>query len=965
MCVIQACQWRKRFPTRFLIPVPILLALAGTAFADIENEATAIGRFGVQAVISNNAGRSVPVSAPAPAVTLSMAGEVRENDGMHSAGDEIFLGLSAVNVGNIALTNPVIDSSGTALAFSGGDANGNGVMDIGEEWEFAGTYLLRQSDIDHAGADGTMEFAAALEFDQLPQQSVGATIPIERHPDLSIRHSLARLSSAMPFVFTLAIDIDVANTGNVTLNDIEIGSDLDEFSEAGTNFAGEVAAVSGFGGQPAVNAGFDGVENRLLFSERVDLAPGQSGKVRLNIVIDTAGRNRTARIVTTASADDVILSTGTGELAQAGAEIAATSFPLADSDADGAPDGVESKSQDRDSDGTPDAIDYDPSGYFYCESNGRIVPGGRITIESVATGKRIEGEGANDEFAIFADGRNGRFQFHANEPGRYRLAYQPPPAARRSAQRTPVEFGAEPGIPVLIAGSGEMGATGRLADPSAQANPFALEFELGPGKPVIFNNNIPLRLCGAPRIAGSIFILDNSPGLRVGEAHLAYRITVENSGDEQLEAIRVGSDLASDFGRDNFRIAETALESAPPGFGASINPYFDGDGDTGLLTSGGVLKPGERAEIRLRISVGATGDEFVAAARVEGLSPVDRRSLSTQIAADPVVVSRASGTPELLVRKSAGSEFVSAGEEISFTLTVSNGQSVERAGVDIVDRMPPGFSYVGGTAKIDGVPREPRIAGDELVWPGLAIPANSAVRISAELRAPENFADAGTENQLFARDSESGTIVSNAARAGFSIIAAGPPGCRVAEGIVFVDVNGDGLRQRDEQGLDGVRINFGGSAGVESDATGRYALTCQAAENASIAGRVRLTVDPDSLPRGLASASSPTVVVDSGQIARYNLAVRPTGEIRIELDAADFEPGNVILRREMLGEISRLLARFTGEAARARVSYAESGDDELAQERLDFVAALVGQAWSQRFPDIELSVVTETVAPRQ
>ena len=55
------------------------------------------------------------------------------------------------------------------------------------------------------------------------------------------------------------------------------------------------------------------------------------------------------------------------------------------------------------------------------------------------------------------------------------------------------------------------------------------------------------------------------------------------------------------------------------------------------------------------------------------------------------------------------------------SITVSNTAGLPLTDVAIVDRFPAGFSYVEGSAQIDGVAVEPAIAGRELTWGGLTI----------------------------------------------------------------------------------------------------------------------------------------------------------------------------------------------------------------------------------------------------
>ncbi len=64
---------------------------------------------------------------------------------------------------------------------------------------------------------------------------------------------------------------------------------------------------------------------------------------------------------------------------------------------------------------------------------------------------------------------------------------------------------------------------------------------------------------------------------------------------------------------------------------------------------------------------------------------------------------------------------VTRGQLVPYVITVANGIGVNLADVNVVDRMPPDFRYVAGSARLDGVATEPGVNGRELVWTGLSV----------------------------------------------------------------------------------------------------------------------------------------------------------------------------------------------------------------------------------------------------
>src|SRR6476469_6529538 len=62
---------------------------------------------------------------------------------------------------------------------------------------------------------------------------------------------------------------------------------------------------------------------------------------------------------------------------------------------------------------------------------------------------------------------------------------------------------------------------------------------------------------------------------------------------------------------------------------------------------------------------------------------------------------------------------VTRGQLVPYTITIGNLLGASMQGVQIVDRYPAGFRYVTGSARLDGVPTEPKVAAGQLVWNGV------------------------------------------------------------------------------------------------------------------------------------------------------------------------------------------------------------------------------------------------------
>ena len=374
---------------------------------------------------------------------------------------------------------------------------------------------------------------------------------------------------------------------------------------------------------------FDGLIREGHLIGDVHLAPLATGEVRIRILVDRKSQTLVTENVVFATVNEFssqLRSDDPTLTPDDPLDFNDTPANEPDSDDDGSPDGNESSTEDRDGDGIPDAQDYDPLGYFYCEETGNILTGGLIAVENVGTGGIQTGLGSSNDITVLQDGSAGFYQFYVTSPGTYRLIVTLPADGVASTSRlssgTLDVTSLLPDNPGVI-GSGEVGSTGVLADFSAGANPFYTEFEIEFGDPSVFNNNIPLMLCGEPSLLASKFV-ETEPELQDdGSSVLTYRLTAENDGTTQVNNVFLTDDLTTAFGAGNFTISSVSLDEAPVGFGGALDPFFDGNTNTNLLTTGGILAPGERVSVLLTVNVTADPNDYTNTLTVGGEHPLD------------------------------------------------------------------------------------------------------------------------------------------------------------------------------------------------------------------------------------------------------------------------------------------------------------------------------------------------------
>jgi large repetitive protein len=154
-----------------------------------------------------------------------------------AAGQMINYAITIANTGNVTLTSPTLVSDnfqlgGSARSFSSGpaytsgDTNSDGAIDVGETWAYSASYIVTQADLD---ANGDFTNTATYDTDQTAQLASNmVTTPVTRIPSLAIDKYWAFANpgdDADGDGFADVGDIityyyDVTNDGNVTLTDL-------------------------------------------------------------------------------------------------------------------------------------------------------------------------------------------------------------------------------------------------------------------------------------------------------------------------------------------------------------------------------------------------------------------------------------------------------------------------------------------------------------------------------------------------------------------------------------------------------------------------------------------------------------------------------------------------------------------------------------------------------------------------
>lgn len=802
---------------------------------------------------------------------------------------------------------------------------------------------------------------------------VSETVQANAEPALFVRKTTRATRQLFGPIFEVEYQLDLENTGNVTLTNVALDDDLAvAFAPATVVDAPDVTSDD-----LSIDTDYNGVSLIDLLNGTDSLSVGETKSLTLTARLDISNGGpaqgntafgQTAEIMTRIPSDDPAVTP------DAPSDVNPAPLSIIDTDGDGSPDDLESMTADRDGDGIPDSEDYDPTGYFYCEENGAILPGGSISVSGPAgTNSAI---GLTNNINIVQDGSNGFFQFYVTAPGLYTLMPTYPetglPSTTRLASTDPLDVSTRTDNPAIL-GSSEVGNSGTIADFSADANsPFYLSFDIEAGDPSVFMNNIPMRSCGVPNLDLTKTASNDVERLDDGRQLVSYDFTAANTGETVLEDLRISDDLASIFGAGRVDLQSLSITEAPSTFAGTINPAFDGEDDIELLTGAGDLNAGETVQINLTAAVNpAEEGEYINVATASATGPLATGEI-TGTGEAALTLLPFSDASALRVTKTASPRTVQIGDPVLYTISVTNESATTLSGVDIVDRLPEGFAYVPDSSAVsdgsDSVGIEPTVRGRGILsWslgndqpaPLDMLQPNETVSVTLRLLAGPNVTFGAHENQAFAENTTDGTR-SEIATATVDYIPEPSFDCTPVIGRVYDDVNVNGYPDDGEPGLPGVRLVTVNGDIITTDEYGRYHIPCAAIADAENGSNFLLKADTRTLPLGYApTTENPRVVrVTRGKFVKMNFGAGFRTKLRVDFQPSDFNAEGTGIAAAKVNDLQSLLAQNeTAERAVLVYHAADDMDVDAAQARLQVALDAVQNLGPKSLEDIALEAL--------
>ena len=304
----------------------------------------------------------------------------------------------------------------------------------------------------------------------------------------------------------------------------------------------------------------------------------------------------------------------------------------------------------------------------------------------------------------------------------------------------------------------------------------------------------------------------------------------------------------------------------------------------------------------------------------------------------------------IAITKTASFVNVSRGQQVPYVITFSNELAAGFPGLSIVDRFPTGFKYVKDSARLDGVPVEPEITGGELVWRDVGISASSRRQIVLLLAVGAAVSDGEFVNRAQAFDSATGDLLSGEARATVRVVPDPDFACTDVIGKVFDDANRNGVQERGEPGLQGVKLVTARGLIAKTDRYGRFHITCAVVPNERRGSNFVLKLDDRSLPSGYRLSTRQTQVkrATQGKALRFNWGATIHRVVGLDMADAVFEPSSTEMREQWKPRLRLLLEHLAASPSILRLSYvADLESERLVDRRLDAVTDWIEDAWEE------------------
>ena len=333
----------------------------------------------------------------------------------------------------------------------------------------------------------------------------------------------------------------------------------------------------------------------------------------------------------------------------------------------------------------------------------------------------------------------------------------------------------------------------------------------------------------------------------------------------------------------------------------------------------------------------------------------DNQIYNNHIAVDRSIVAAFS------ISKTSALVNVSRGQLVPYTITINNTLGADLTGMSIVDTFPPGFKYVEGSSRVDGVAVEPAKTNRNLTWNNLQVANGAPLTIRLLFIVGSGVSEGDYVNRAQVFHPVLGAA-SSEATATVRVIPDPNFDCTDVIGKVFDDVNRNGYQDAGEKGLPGVRVVSARGLLITTDDHGRFHVTCAVVPDENRGSNFILKVDDRTLPTGYRiTTENPRVQrATRGKMMKFNFGAAINKIVRIDIANGVFEPDTTEMRIQWKPRMDLLMGELKKAPSILRLAYmAEVEDEKLVEARLKAMKQEIEGLWAQQSGAYELVIETE------
>lgn len=339
----------------------------------------------------------------------------------------------------------------------------------------------------------------------------------------------------------------------------------------------------------------------------------------------------------------------------------------------------------------------------------------------------------------------------------------------------------------------------------------------------------------------------------------------------------------------------------------------------------------------------------------DGAIPDDSQIFNNHLPIDPVL------NDAVFVSKTTPVVNATRSQLIPYTITVRNKLTFPLANTNVVDTYPAGFKYVKGSARLNGVAREPTQNGLQVTWDDIDLIPDEVLTFKLLLIVGAAVTEGEYINRAHVFDTLTQSAASGVATATVRVIPDPVFDCSDVIGKVFDDKNLNGYQDKGEKGIAGARVVTVKGLNVTSDKYGRFHVTCAVVPDESRGSNFIIKLDERSLPSGYrVTTENPRVQrATRGKMLKFNFGAAIHRVVSMDMANGVFEKDSDEILSQWLYRIELLIDQLKDKPSILRLSYlADIESSDLVDERLETVQEAILEKW-QKINSYDLKIETE------